>query len=867
MRVKVIDAPRTANVMVESSIDPKVLDCVSVALARRVDEIDVKSSFIANGGDSIKAIILRSSLVARGYDVTREGILTSPCLSSLLRDIKLKAPEAQGTKDDRSHSTSPSSILPTPSQSSVTSPSLKDIMTRNGDVPVQPTGAVTEKFPLPPHRMELASKGHSTIAQTKTVPAFRQAADLLTEMQLSLIHGTFTQSSANMITYVEYHPSENIPALLSAWNTVLEFESVFKGSWFKDLVSTRPIDSSKERVPTQQALSNGFPGAPETAAAMGSSLKVTTCDTGKDRKPMSRVSWKIHHAFIDACSLQGFMTKVRGLASGLVVEPGPSFWDWASELRHYQQTNKADGDAFWRKTLNQHPEAKGEFLLPVPATISTASDQKEEDLGIETLNFDIQDFADKLMSTARLANVTPAAFFYAAWALVVATFSDTEETVFGAVLNGRNLTIPGSLETIGPLINVLPLHVKLARHTSVEEFLTDLFRNLVELETYSWTTTDNGFTRQYDSALSVEMPEPVEPERHPFSPLETHTTQRSQVPISITVKGFRTVKLDFHSDRFNQHDMVSVANCYEQALSLLMNPETTIGNVMKSLLSCPSHARLMKWGNSISGLTTMPSVTQDLVTLFEGIADAHPDVTAVEKGDAKLSYRELDILSNQVAHKVSIASPGDVVCVHADKSFNWICAIWGALKAGCVYCPLDPFLPPKLRDNMICSAGATAIITSTDEQLLIWCASPCKEGSTFSVESASRSEPTTFARRTSPQPWSAAYVCFTSGSTGVLKPVLCTHAGLVVFQSDLTVRLNAKPGVRISQIMSVAFDGSIHEIFSALTYGATLVLPAGADSLEPLSRADSAILTPSVARALDPGDFPNLQWVNIHIYS
>lgn len=91
---------------------------------------------------------------------------------------------------------------------------------------------------------------------------------------------------------------------------------------------------------------------------------------------------------------------------------------------------------------------------------------------------------------------------------------------------------------------------------------------------------------------------------------------------------------------------------------------------------------------------------------------------------------------------------------------------------------------------------------------------------------------------------------------------MCSHEGLVSFERELEVRLFAQPGVRVSQLMSVAFDGSIHEIFSALSYGATLVLQTReGDPFAHLKSVDSAILTPSTARVLEPEDFPKLQYV------
>lgn len=116
--------------------------------------------------------------------------------------------------------------------------------------------------------------------------------------------------------------------------------------------------------------------------------------------------------------------------------------------------------------------------------------------------------------------------------------------------------------------------------------------------------------------------------------------------------------------------------------------------------------------------------------------------------------------------------------------------------------------------------------------------------------------------RRSPQPAASAYICFTFGFTGKSKGVLCHHGGLVAFQRNKEVRLYAEPGCRIAQVMSPAFDGSIHELFSALSYGATLVLPRPSDVISHLSEATSAILTPSLAKVLEPDDYPRLQNVS-----
>jgi non-ribosomal peptide synthetase component F len=460
--------------------------------------------------------------------------------------------------------------------------------------------------------------------------------------------------------------------------------------------------------------------------------------------------------------------------------------------------------------------------------------------------------------------------FYAAWAMVMATYADSDTVVFGAVLSSIHLPLPSAMSVVGPQINLLPLHVALRMDMTVETFLRSLFEDMLRLDELAWTTPDNGFRRQFESALSVELPAGDSESQHlPIQPLASETEVESDVPLSVTVTQCGNIYIRYHCSRFHQRDVDALADCYQNSLLSLLGTSQPIGVVLAGLVSPETDAMLKKLGNCASGLTTRASVGDDLVTLFERTTRACPDEVALDNGHEQMSYQALHDASGRVAAALTARnlSPGDVVGVHSDRSIHWIVAIYGVLRAGCVYCSMDPSIPASFRETMYSTAGAKAFVTAAKSQLA---AAPKCCDVALSVDSVLRDddaltrpeeEQQAMPHRVTPQPWSPAYVCFTSGSTGTPKGVLCTHEGLVAFQRDLEVQLHAKPGVRVSQTMSVAFDGSIHEIFSALSYGATLVLASGGDPLEPLGTATSAILTPSIARLLDPGDYPNLKWV------
>ncbi|KAI6263078.1 NRPS [Pyricularia oryzae] len=822
-----------------------MLSCAALVLGKPVDDVDLQKSFVVNGGDSLRAILLQSMLREHGYKITREDLLTSPTIGDVFRDGPgTRRPLDQATSwvssSNNSHPDTDSSGRASSSSAASSSPVSAS----------QWAGS-----------LQSLGEAHLRAGQATDGSHRNQVYDLLTELQLSLVHETITHCGSNIITYSEFHHRQNAETYRKAWIQVLNDEAIFKrcclGPLFSKQGRAADADVPGLTLDGLTGLGSEWPGWSLEMCRAGK----TTADGMEE---LMEITFKVHHALIDASSLEALVSKVRARANGMQTKPGTSFWDWALLLRHHQQDHKAEGDKFWAQTMVKHPDAKGHMALPTPArTLQFEAQLERHDFSVN---------AEAIKVRARGLGVTPAAIFYAGWALVVATYADSDSVVFGSVLSGRGLGVPDSLNAIGPLINVLPLHVAVCRDAPLRDFVWGLFVDTVNLEALAWTSTENGFRRDYESALSVQLqlPEAVDGS-HPAAntyqamPVSHSSRQQSRVPISVTVKDASRVTIDFHSSRYGSRDARLVADCYERALDMMLTVDGKVDDAMQGLLSCQSYSQLMRWGNCITGLTTKASVKDDLVTLFEAAAEANSQRTALEKGDRTMTYAELQTRSTAICDVLApVVTEGDVVCVHSDRSLEWICAIWGILKAGCTYCSLDPQLTAAWRESMVEAVSATAFITATTEQLDEW--RPRHVRLAFSVESvpgcAQADASTTTPVPRTPRPHRPAYICFTSGSTGVPKPVVCTHAGLVAFQRDPTVRLGATPGVRVSQIMSVAFDGSIHEIFSALTYGATLVLPAcSRDVLSVLGKVDSAVFTPSIARALQPADFPGLQTV------
>jgi amino acid adenylation domain-containing protein len=274
-------------------------------------------------------------------------------------------------------------------------------------------------------------------------------------------------------------------------------------------------------------------------------------------------------------------------------------------------------------------------------------------------------------------------------------------------------------------------------------------------------------------------------------------------------------------------------------------------------------------------------------------AERRPDATAVVMGPERLSYAELDEASSRLAGCLAArgVGPGSRVCILLPKSPTAIVSIFGILKAGASYVPLDPDNPAARTGRMLRSSDDRFLLTSAKSLPLLseliseppshgeWCVGWLDDENapafgaieSFTMRDVRASPAETRASGRSPD--DIAYIMFTSGSTGVPKGVTITHANVLAFIDWAVPYFGIGPGDRSSSHPPLHFDLSVFDIFGTIAAGAELHLVPKSVSLLPAPLArfirDSALTqwfsVPSVlnymmnADCVAPGDFPALQ--------
>jgi len=221
-----------------------------------------------------------------------------------------------------------------------------------------------------------------------------------------------------------------------------------------------------------------------------------------------------------------------------------------------------------------------------------------------------------------------------------------------------------------------------------------------------------------------------------------------------------------------------------------------------------------------SGITSKNCIHE----LFEAQAERTPDAIAITCEKQSLTYAQLNVRANQLAHflRKRGAGPEVLVAMYMDRSLDIVATILAIVKAGAAYVPLDSTYPSGRLAFMLDDSNPALVVTQEsmrpaiprcDAELV------CVDTERDAIGSENRQNPVTKLNCNN-----LAYVIYTSGSTGKPKGVLITHRNIVrLFKATW-------PWYRFDEhdvwtmFHSCAFDFSVWELWGALIHGGRLIV-------------------------------------------
>jgi len=254
---------------------------------------------------------------------------------------------------------------------------------------------------------------------------------------------------------------------------------------------------------------------------------------------------------------------------------------------------------------------------------------------------------------------------------------------------------------------------------------------------------------------------------------------------------------------------------------------------------------------------------------FEAQAAANPNaIAAYHLGDS-ITYGELDRQANRLAALLAQhgVATGDHVALFLQRSIPMLIGIMAILKSGAAYVPQHVGVAPVAHLRYIMEVASTKVIlTISSLRHLV----PVPEGHVCiaidevinepfddDIAYLSRYKPTVDANREN-----VCYILFTSGTTGNPNGVQVTHGNVCNILLTEPGKLGIQPGIKVSQILSIAFDMAAWEILACLGNGGTLVI-RGKDFLQAVKNVDVVISTPSILSTFDVEQCRNVRTVAV----
>ena len=528
--------------------------------------------------------------------------------------------------------------------------------------------------------------------------------------------------------------------------------------------------------------------------------------------------WTVHHAMADGRSMAIVLEEVFAVLGGRLLPPAPEVGFLAYARGLAAQDNHA-AQTFFRDYLDG-------FDQPNPLADDTTDTAKARKRQMEQ-RLDAR-LTHALTDRAEAAGATLATVVQAAWGMVVARWTGRATAVFGTTRAGRHI-VPGTLRSVGCLINTLPMKVQISPPRTADAFLSELRRDSLALRRHEHAALTDirrwcglpGTVSLFDSMVMFERASLNESMRAlgpDWTRRGVELREEGALPLTLAVYGDAELLLVL------EHDPSAVPEAKARAmlthlaevLASLAKAGTTTPLTNLTMLPRSEEAALLALGRSDHRLAQ----TEPCVTLrFAQRVCAQPKAPALAMvGQSEiLTYSQLEMEAGDLAGRLAQAGagPGQIVAICLPRGSDFIMAMLAVLRVGAAFLPLDPTYPDALIRHMLSDSGTALMVAlpGQDPPEGVTCLSPKPTAGTATLPDLLPADPDRLA-----------YVIYTSGSTGAPKGVKVPMRALSAHASAISAAFGLTQSDRVLQFASLSFDVSIEEVIPTLLAGARLIL-------------------------------------------
>ena len=538
----------------------------------------------------------------------------------------------------------------------------------------------------------------------------------------------------------------------------------------------------------------------------------------------TKMVWTYHHIILDSISIDYLLNRFikiydrmddGHLTEGKEEQQNAGFREYIKWIETYDSDN---AKTYWEKLLDEYDAIAD--IRPM-----AQNDSISENMAVG--NFTASpDLTEKISAVAAQSDCQVEDVLQAAWAVLLQNYSYSDDVVFGRVYHGRPKKVHGADCMEGVFVSTLPVRATITRDQDIQSLASELKKQREESDENAYCPLSEilSVTSQKKELLKTLFMYEEKQDSLLVKPLgKGESTIQKEPPMyrteyeistSILYDGKQLQMHLFGDGRYTQDEIDLILKRYERILESI---EEQNAIHVKDIDICLEEEK-EKIFEVFNETEVFVDTNQTITDLFEAQVELTPDHTALIFEEKKLTYRQLNEMSNQLANKLVDmgVKPDDFVVIMAKRGMEQIAAVLAVLKAGGAYVPISGDYPLNRIQYMINDCKPKVILTHGFEVETTY---PCMDLGDQKNWCGKKENPVPVCSGDN-----LCYIIYTSGTTGNPKGVMVAHKGVVSLRKYLIDLYEITESDKVLQYAELVFDVSVWEMSMSILRGAALVL-------------------------------------------
>ena len=517
----------------------------------------------------------------------------------------------------------------------------------------------------------------------------------------------------------------------------------------------------------------------------------------------------IHHLIFDGESLDIFLKDLNLFYVGQRKEKEEySEYELAlDEIKALNSNNYQKAKDFYNKLLENRDL---DCLL--------INDHNKDNIGKKEYNLSFKIDKNQLMNKLNNHKLTINSLWIASLGLTIEKYLNRKDAFFTTVYNGRSDT--RIQQAIGMFVHTLPIVTESGDDDAVTYIrkVGNLLKNSMTNDLYSFKDIAHDYSLRSDILFVYEgrIAQEFLLGKEKITDIQALSLDELKAPITIMVlendEGYY-LHLEYDGNKFSEWSLKSFVESLFIVFEKLINEEKP--NTI-SLLNKERQLELDHFNNTEKDIEKT-----DLVSLFRKKASSNPKGLAVIYKDKKLTYQEVDQLTDNVAAYLMDQGigKGDVVSILLSRNEYMVLSPLSVMKTGAAYQPLDSTYPTERLEFMIKDAGSKMIMA----EMNLTCKIPNIKLPIFDVSNIYQLK-NKKTKLIHPSFEDLMILLYTSGTTGTPKGVMLKQGNLVNFVNWYHNYYDLKPDSVVAAYAGFGFDACMMDLYPALTNGSCVCI-------------------------------------------